>query len=159
MTWRSRAAGRRSRRSAGFTLIEMVVVLAVMALLAATIMVRGTPVSPGTHARAAARAIAGALRTARGEAVMSNRGVSVTVDAANGRYWIDGKPVQILPRDLRLALLTGQDEVVADGVGRIRFDPDGGSGGGRVAVAGGDKTFWVGIDWLSGRVSIVEKPR
>jgi general secretion pathway protein H len=90
---------------------------------------------------------------------MSNRGVSVTVDAVNDRYWIDGKPPQILPRDLRLALLTSQDEVVADGVGQIRFDPDGGGSGGRVAIAGGGKTFWVGIDWLTGRVSIVEKPR
>jgi general secretion pathway protein H len=161
MTWRSEVAvgtGGGTRGAAGFTLIEMVVVLAVMALLAATVMVRGIPVSPGTHARAAARAIAGALRTARGEAVMSNRGVSVTVDAVNDRYWIDGKPPQILPRDLRLALLTSRDEVVADGVGQIRFDPDGGGSGGRVAIAGGDRTFWVGIDWLTGRVSIVEKP-
>jgi general secretion pathway protein H len=49
--------------------------------------------------------------------------------------------------------------MVSDSVGAVRFDPDGGSTGGRVAIAGGDNTWWVGVDWLSGRVSVVQKPR
>jgi general secretion pathway protein H len=149
---------------AGFTLFEMIVVLAVMGLMLAMVMIRGTPVSAATHARAAARAISGTLRAARGEAVMSNRSVVVSVDVGNHSYWVGRRPPEFLPADLNLALLTGQDQTLSDNLGQVRvgqfrFDPDGSSSGGRVAIAGGDKTIWVGIDWLSGRVSIVDKPR
>ena len=146
------------RRAAGFTLIEMIVVLAILALVIAALPISGTPVSPATHARAAAREIAGALRAARSEAVMTNRSISVALDATNHRYWSDPKSPKSLPGDLRLALLTSSDEVVADSIGEIRFDPDGGSSGGRVAIEGGDRTWWIGVDWLTGKVSIVEKP-
>jgi general secretion pathway protein H len=145
--------------AAGFTLIEMIVVIAIMALLAASLTVRGNPVSPTTHARAAVRAIAGAMRSARSEAIMSNRSISFTLDSANRRYWWGQSPPETLTADLRVAMLTSRNQMAGDAVGRIRFDPDGGSTGGRVAVAGGDRTWWVGVDWLTGRVSVAEKPR
>lgn len=152
-----RHRGRAPRAEAGFTLIEMVVVLAILGLMMALIAVRAMPVSPATHARAAAQAVSGALRSARGEAIMTNRSVSFTLDVANRSYRWSGYPPEILPGDLRVDLLTGRDQLVSGNVGQIRFDPDGGSSGGRVSIAGGDHVWWVGVDWLSGRVSVVQK--
>jgi general secretion pathway protein H len=146
------------RGDAGFTLIELIVVIAIMGLMLAIVASRSNPVSPATHARAAAREIAGALRSARSEAIMTNRSVSFSLDSTGGRYWWGQRTPQLLPRDLSVALLTSRDQMVSDAVGNVRFDPDGGSTGGRVAIAGGDHTWWVGVDWLSGRVSVVEKP-
>jgi general secretion pathway protein H len=147
------------RRAAGFTLIELVVVLAVMSLMIAMVVGRGSPVSPSTHARGAIRAISGALRAARSEAVMSNRSVAFNLDTTNRRFWWGSQPPVTISNDLSLALMTASDQTVSDAVGRIRFDPDGGSTGGRVAIGTSDRTWWVGVDWLSGRVSIVEKPQ
>jgi general secretion pathway protein H len=144
---------------AGFTLIELIVVIAIMALMMTIVASQRSPVSPATHARAAAREVAGALRSARSEAIMTNRSISFTVDAAERRYWWGQRTPQLLPRDLSVALLTSRNQMVSDSVGAVRFDPDGGSTGGRVAIAGGDNTWWVGVDWLSGRVSVVQKPR
>ncbi len=73
-------------RESGFTLIEMIVVLTILALMTALITANGIRVSPAVHARAAAEAISGALRSARSEAVMSNRSVSFTLDVANRFY-------------------------------------------------------------------------
>src|SRR5262245_10336179 len=154
MTSRSRSRAGES----GFTLMEVIIVLTIIGLATALIVANGTQVSPAVHARAAAQAISGALRSARSEAVMSNRSVAFTLDLANRTYQWGKAPGQTLPSDLRLALLTSQDLLAPTGsVGRIRFDPDGGSSGGRVTIEGGGVVWWVGIDWLSGRVSIEEQ--
>lgn len=142
---------------AGFTLIELTVVLVIMGLALALVVSRGVPVSPATEARAAAREIAGALRAARATALMTNRSQSFSLDLANHSYrWGEGAPAA-LPADLALGLLTSRDQVVADGLGSIRFDPDGGASGGRITIAGGGRIWWVGVDWISGRVSVEEK--
>ena len=149
----------RSETAAGFTLIEMIVVMAILGLMMVLVTVSGTPVSPATHARAAAEGISGALRTARSEAVTGNSSVEVTFDLARRSYRRGAAPAVPLPGDLRLSLLTSTDQLVSGAVGHIRFNPDGSSSGGRVTIEGGNRVWWVGIDWLSGRVSIVEKPR
>ena len=40
--------------------------------------------------------------------------------------------------------------------GAIRFFPDGGSNGGRLTLAAGERKFNVDVDWLTGRVAILE---
>lgn len=143
---------------AGFTLIEMIVVLVIFGLLTVLITGNGIRVSPAVHARAAAEAISGALRSARSEALMSNRSVSFTLDVANRYYQWGQAPRQVLTSDLGLSLLTSRDQLAPQGLGQIRFDPDGGSSGGRVSIEGGGIIWRVGIDWLSGRVSIEKDP-
>jgi len=51
--------------------------------------------------------------------------------------------------------MTSREQVVTESKGRIRFDPDGSSSGGRVSISGGNQIWIVGVDWLSGRVSVV----
>ena len=43
-----------------------------------------------------------------------------------------------------------------DKTGAIRFFPDGGSDGGRVTIAAGERKYEVDIDWLTGRVAILD---
>src|ERR1700722_14801697 len=140
MTWRTdmpRRVAPPADLQAGFTLIEMIVVIAIMGLTLALIGLKLQPVSPATHARAAAQEISGALRAARSLALMSNRSVVFTLDLSPPGYrW--GDPSQRpLPGDVSLGLLTGRDLVDSKTQGRIRFDPDGGSTGGRVSINGG----------------------
>jgi general secretion pathway protein H len=154
MTWRFDRSGSQS----GFTLIEMIVVIAILGLTLALIGFKLTPVSPAAHARAAAEEISGALRSARGAAVMGNRSVTFTLDLSPPGYRWGGGSFKPLPGDVSLALLTGRDLVNSNTQGRIRFDPDGGSSGGRVTINGGGQVWMVGIDWLSGRVSVARNP-
>ena len=53
---------------------------------------------------------------------------------------------------LRLKALAAVD----DKIGSIRFYPDGGSNGGRITVASGERKFEVDVDWLTGRVAILD---
>ena len=141
-------------RDSGFTLVELLVVIAIMGVMLALIGVGAKPVSAATHARSAAQEISAAQRTARSTALMSNRSVAFTLDLAAPAYQWGAQPARSLPHDVKLALMTGRDQVVSDSRGRIRFDPDGGSTGGRVTINGGGQIWMVGVDWLSGRVSV-----
>lgn len=153
MIWRidRRCAGSPAE---GFTLVELLVVIAILGLALTLVGIGVRPVSSATHARAAAQEISGALRSARSSALMSNRSVSIVFDLASPAYQWGAHARQTLPPDVKLSLFTSRDQIVSDNSGRIRFDPDGGSSGGRVTVGGGGNVWHVGVDWLSGRVSI-----
>ena len=140
---------------AGFTLVELLVVIAILGLTLALIGVAAKPVSPATHARGAAQEISGALRAARSTALMSNRSVDFALNLALPGYRWGRQSSHSLPPDIKLALMVGREQVVGENKGRIRFNPDGSSSGGRVTIGGGNQFWTVGVDWLSGRVSVV----
>ena len=148
-------ASRGGSSISGFTLVELLVVIAILGVMLTLIGVAARPVSPATHARAGAQEISGALRAARSAALMGNRSIDFTLDLAPPGYRWGKQANHRLPSDLKLALMTGREQATSASQGRIRFNPDGSSSGGRVSVGGGNQVWTVGIDWLSGRVSVV----
>jgi len=61
-----------------------------------------------------------------------------------------------LPPRVELALFTAQNDIVNENTGAIRFYPDGGSNGGRITVGAGARKYEVDVDWLTGRIAILE---
>jgi general secretion pathway protein H len=55
-----------------------------------------------------------------------------------------------------MKLFTAQKDLVNDRVGAIRFYPDGGSNGGRLTLAAGERKFEIDVDWLTGRVAVLD---
>ena len=141
-------------RQAGFTLIEMIVVIAILGLALTLIAGYRPPWSEGLGARGAAGALASAFRLARSEAISQDGPVSVVIDVANHLYRIGDGPERTLPSSLKVELLTLANERHASNIGEIRFNSDGSSTGGRVTIGNGSHTLAVGVDWLNGRVSI-----
>lgn len=143
--------------SRGFTLIELLVVLALMGLVLAVASPLISNAFPGAELKGAARDIAAGLRSARSEAITRNAEVAFVLDVAEGRYAIgpEGKTRE-LPSELELSLLTARSEQSDETTGAIRFFPDGTSTGGGVGLARGTREYHVLVDWLTGRISIVE---
>ncbi len=141
----------------GFTLLEILIVLALMAMVAGFVIPSfGGPVST-TELRASARQLAAGLRLARSEAVSERRETFLVLDVGGKRFKVDRDPQEhALPSRVELKLFTAQNDLVSDSVGSIRFFPDGGSNGGRITVASGERKFDVDIDWLTGRVAILD---
>ena len=133
-------------------------VLPLLVMLAASALVLpmfGNGVST-IELKSAARQLASGLRLARSEALAQRRETFLVLDVAGRRFKVDNDPKEhSLPRDIELKLFTAQKDLVDENVGSIRFFPDGGSNGGRITVASGERKFEVDVDWLTGRVAIL----
>jgi len=147
------------RGEAGFTLIEVLVVVAVIGLAIGLVAARGPSRSPALEARAAAGEVALALRQARGLAVASGRRVTFALDVARHAYRIDDGPVRPLPPAVALAMTAAAGEAGEGATaGAIGFLPDGSSSGGRIRLAAGAARRLVAVDWLTGRVTVADAP-
>ena len=144
-------------RQGGVTLLELLIVIALMGIIAALVVpMFGGPMST-SELRATARQLAAGLRLARSEAVSERRETFLVVDVAGKRFKIEREAREhALPSKVDLKLFTAQNDLVSENVGSIRFYPDGGSNGGRITVASGARKFDVDVDWLTGRVAILE---
>jgi general secretion pathway protein H len=143
---------------AGFTLIEMLVVLTIAALIVGLALPRLTGAEEKATLRTAAHQVAAALRTTRSLAMTSGRAEAFVIDTANGAFRAGptASPGQ-LPRGVRLALVTVTADRDSASQGRIQFFADGSSTGGGVLLATGKTRSQVLVDWLTGRVSVAEE--
>jgi general secretion pathway protein H len=142
-------------RSHGLSLLELLIVLAIIAIIATfALPVLGPGVS-GTALKSAAREVAAGLRMARSEAVAGRRETVLMLDLQQRSFRVDRDPREhALPQDIEIRLFTAQSDLVSDHTGAVRFFPDGGSTGGRITLAAGERKYDVDIDWLTGRVAI-----
>jgi general secretion pathway protein H len=111
----------------------------------------------GAELKAAARQIATGLRKARSEAVTRKDEVALTVDVERRQFELSGdKRIYRLPEKIDVSLFTAQSELMNDKTGAIRFYPDGSSTGGRVTISRGERKYLVDVDWMTGRVKILD---
>lgn len=151
------AAPRLPHSAAGVSLLELLIVLMIIAMVSAIVI----PVLSGgpsnAELRSAARQLASGLRLARSEAVSQRRETFLVLDLAGRRFKVDRAAKEhALPRDVELKLFTAQRDLVDANVGSIRFYPDGGSNGGRITLGAGERKYEVDVDWLTGRVAILD---
>ncbi len=138
----------------GFTLLELLVTLAIVGLLLAVSV-------PGTQSfyqsmqyRHALREVLGTLSDARRKALDSGRAQDVAFDTSRGTVEFDGETEQ-LPEGFELGV-TSASEVNRQGVGVIRFYPEGGSTGGDIDIsAPSGRGVRISVDWLMGSVKQV----
>ena len=147
----------RGRRARGVTLLELLIVLSIMAILAAIVVpIFGGGVSSG-ELKGATRELAAGLRLARSEALATRKETRVMLDLEARTFQVERDArTHTLPRQIELKLFTAQSDIVNEKTGAIRFFPDGGSNGGRVTLTAGERKFNVDVDWLTGRVAILD---
>ena len=82
--------------------------------------------------------------------------MALDLDVNDHFYRVGAGANRRLPANLSIKLLTVSGESRGASVGDIRFNPDGSSTGGRIALADGKQRVAVGVDWLTGRVSVAD---
>ena len=86
-----------SGRHAGFTIIELTIVLAIMALLMAIGMPGFKEWIENTHIRSAAESVQSGMNLARAEAVRRNTAIELRLDAGTTTGWVVGCPIVVPP--------------------------------------------------------------
>ena len=151
--WYKSGAPGRSLVSPGFTLLELMVVLAIAAVLLTITPPLITAAIPGIELKSSARRVMSGLRLAREVAIRNGRDIAFTLDVEARTFAVDGGFRNgRLPEDLELKLEAAETEMLNDHTGAIRFYPDGSSTGGRIILALEDRGYQVGVQWLTGRV-------
>lgn len=143
-------------RRCGFTLIELLVTLAILSLALVLIVGYKPPWSQGLGLEATGAELAAGLRLARSEAILSNRPVVFDLDVIDHRYRVGTGAPRRLPAGFSIELWTISGEARQAREGDIRFNPDGSSTGGRISLIDGQRRVAVGVDWLTGRVSVAD---
>jgi general secretion pathway protein H len=141
---------------AGFTLIEMLVVLTILGLTLALVAAHGPMRSAGLEMHSAAGQVADALRLARTRAIASNRRTRFSLDPAQHGFQIDGGALHTLPAQLAVLISATGGPPRRDRIGGIVFAPDGSSSGGSIELADGQRRTLISVDWLSGRITVAD---
>ena len=142
-------------REDGFTLLELLVVMGILALALALVAPSLNSARLGMAVRSAGYELAANLRSARAAARETNTERVLTIDVGGRRYWAEGvvAPRQ-LPQRIALDLTVPASERVGAGMARIRFFPDGSTSGARVVLDDGRVSAAIRVDWLTGDVRL-----
>lgn len=147
----NRAPGR-GTRTAGFTLIEMLVVMGLLSLVFA-VVIMARPKTLQLRLQSEARSIMTELASARSQAIATNRETEVWIDTERGRI-TRSHVVHDLPRGMTVAMTVANTERSGQS-GGLRFFPDGQSSGGEIAIALDGRTSRISVNWLTGQPRLV----
>ena len=141
-------------RARGFTLIEIVVVIALIGIVATVAALSFSRSLSGARIEAASRDLVAALRYTRGQAIVKGEQKVLVLDLEHNTYQAPAKGSVELPKDMDLRLTTAQQELVDENKGGIRFFPDGSSTGGNIAVVLGQREWKINVGWLTGEITL-----
>jgi prepilin-type N-terminal cleavage/methylation domain-containing protein len=141
---------------AGFTFLELLTVLALMALLLGLVAPTFYRSWERERVRGSLRDLGSVLRLARSIAVTERVQTRVYVDLGQGRYWLEGKGrAGRLPAGTRVAQASLVWPERGRELGYIAFYADGASSGARLALEGpGGRSYMVQVDNITGKVTL-----
>jgi general secretion pathway protein H len=147
------AAGRPREGSGGFTLLELLAALTIAGLVLAVSIPTSQRMYASMQYHGAVKSVVVILTSARYAAVRSGAAQDVFVKPDIGELTLNGKVRQV-PSSVELEVVAAR-ELNRNGVGVIRFFPDGSSSGGAVRLEH-EAGMWVEVqvDWLLGRIDL-----
>ena len=137
---------------AGYTLLELLVVLAIISLMVGMAPSIYARIVPGFQLRQFANDFSNELRLLRSEARESQKIVGVQIE--NGGVQVIGSSGDIRLPDGVLATFEPLEMWSTQEETKLLYYPSGHSNGGSVSFSRGQQTVEVHVDWLSGAVKV-----
>lgn len=143
-----------SVRASGFTLLEMLLVLALIAIAGALAALALTGGLDGMHLRSSAKEIAAQLRYTRALAISTGQPQRFTIDPENHRWQVPNRKPGRIAESLGVRFTGARQAQARAGEGGILFFPDGASTGGRVQLQAKRAAWRIDVGWLTGQVKL-----
>jgi general secretion pathway protein H len=142
----------------GFTLLEMVCVVAIIALLAAVLLPFIPRETSRSRLQAYALQAATLLKADRDAAISRNISVATLVDTGSRAIRSGASRTALrVPDDVRFEAVLSQTCQQRAALSTIRFFANGMSCGGSIALSRFDASYEVRVNWLTGRVEVVSR--
>lgn len=135
----------------GYTLVEALAVLTIIALIAAIAFPKLMGSSEHWRLQAAARDIISALRLTRSSAVAHNTAIVVEINVDQRTVRSPVVPVRRFPSEIDIDMRVAESEHITPSIGGFRFFPDGSSTGGDLTLALHGKHIAICVPWLTGQ--------
>jgi general secretion pathway protein H len=142
------------RHTRGFTLIEVIVVLVMLAVLAGTLAFNMSGALKSSQIRGASKELVTALRYTRSQAVIKHQEQQLTLNVTEKSYQAPGRPKVILPEGMELKVFAAESEIPSEDQAGFRFFSDGSSTGGRITLIYEDRFWRINIAWLTGEIRL-----
>jgi general secretion pathway protein H len=145
-------------RERGFTLLEMVCVLAIIALLAGVLMPFIPRETSRSRLEAYALQAATLLKQDRNAAISRNISVATLVDPGARAIRSGVSPASLrIPDDVHFEAVLPQTCQRQAALSTIRFFANGTSCGGTIALTRFNAGYEIRVNWLTGRIEIVPR--
>jgi general secretion pathway protein H len=143
---------RKAASQAGFTLIEMMAVMLIVALVS-SLVVTLTPGSGRAELKSVVMQTEALLRRERVQAILSGRERRVSLDAVRRVLAGESGETVSIPRDVAIGVL-GTDAQWSGGQAVVLFRADGASSGAVLKFARERVVYEVRVNWYTGGISV-----
>ena len=144
------------QKQTGFTLIEVIVVMVMIAVLGGMVVSSMTDGLRKAKIRAVSKNLVSAMRYTRGQAVVKHEQKTITFNVEDKTYQAPRKKVVHIPDEIDINVYTADSEVADETIGSIRFFSDGSSTGGWVKLTHKNKIWKINVNWLTGEIAMIE---
>ncbi len=140
-------------RARGTSLLELLLVMALIALTGTLAVASYGGGLDGMRLRASAKEIAAQLRHTRAQAIASGREQRFEIEPVQ-RRWRAATRSGDIPQAVEVAFMGAREVQPRSDVGAIVFFEDGGSTGGHVQLQARSTVWRVDVAWLTGEVTL-----
>lgn len=141
-------------RAAGFSLLEMLLVVGLIAIASTLAAMALTGGLEGMRLRSSAKEIASQLRYTRAQALATGQPQRFVIDPAAHTWQAPNDRSGDIPESLAVEFTGVREAQARAGEGGILFFTDGASTGGRIQLQARQAAWRVDVAWLTGEVSL-----
>ncbi|BDU15504.1 GspH/FimT family pseudopilin [Lysobacter auxotrophicus] len=141
-------------RARGVSLLEMLLVIALIAAISVLALAAMSGGREGMQLRSTAKEVSTALRFTRAHAIGSGAPQRFTIDPAKHTWTAPMGRGGKVPPNLRITFTGAREVQPTRGEGAIVFFPDGASTGGRVQLGARQAAWNIDVAWLTGEVKL-----